>query len=314
MQQRQSLELTEITDRIGTSSTSGAASSSKLGEHLGANQKAGNLLPTAASLVTVAQSIATEAEQVGEHIIAALSARVAVLACIPVHAPSPWASVAVPEIRTVVSGDITNGVSYPRGLGGSTLSLTWEAVDRPLGARLILLWSGGGGREAELHICRVSIVPGAPGTPPPARLEYARFCVGRAIYPEMARSPAHFLLCKIYEPGQVVALVLHERPALPGGAAAVVCLVDYSEHEFDIVTALQGGGRPGSTLPPLVSLDDLPEGAVRRSVDLPDCYSWASALSAMAARGVCSIYAWRARRLLTLDMRAEGEEDDDDDD
>jgi len=62
-----------------------------------------------------------------------------------------------------------------------------------------------------------------------------------------------------------------------------------------------------------VSLEEFPESCISRSVALPESYIWASAMHVMATRGVCSIYALRARRLLTLGMGTDGEKDDKDD-
>ena len=50
------------------------------------------------------------------------------------------------------------------------------------------------------------------------------------------------------------------------------------------------------------------------SAALPEGYMWASAIRAMSTRGVCSVYAHRARRLLTLDMEAEADEEEEDND
>jgi len=319
MRARRSLELTEIGGRIGVGRAAaagagpGAAGSSALGESPVTGATPGSVGSTA-SLASAVQRLAAETERVGERIATALSAHVALLACLPVHAPSPWASVSVPELRAVAVSDVASGVPQPRGLGRSTLSLTWETAEQP---RLLLLWSGGGGPEAELHLCRVHLSPAPPGSPAPPRLERARLRVGGLLAaPGLAPAPAHFLLCQAYDQGRVAALVLQERPGAAGGAVVAVCLVDVSEHAFRSVRELGGAGVGvgEAALPPAASLADLPEGSVLRSVELPDSYIWASAMRVMAARGVCSVYACRARRLLTLDMQAEGDDDDDEDD
>lgn len=125
------------------------------------------------------------------------------------------------------------------------------------------------------------------------------------------------MLCEMYDPKHVAALVLQEQANLAGlsGVVTAVCLVDVSELEFCSVARLCGAqGEEPAQLPSAVALEALPEASVKRSAELPDSYLWASAMRVMSTRGVCSIYAWRARRLLTLDMEAEAEEDDDNED
>jgi len=208
-------------------------------------------------------------------------------------------------------------VAPPRGLGRSTLSLTWEEPEEGrLGSRLLLLWSGGGGREAELHLCRICMEPAPPTSPAPPQLERMRLRVGGLFAGSRAaaRAPAHFLLCQTYDQGRIATLVLQEQAGASGGTQAVVCLVDLSGQEFERLGSPGTAALEGLPPPPAVSLEELPEGSVRRSDELPGGYAWASAMRVMASRGVCSLYAWRARRLLTLDMQADGEDDDDEDD
>lgn len=301
-----SLELAEVTERIGACRSAakalGGADSAKA-------PNAASSADVAASLVGVTHQLAADAEQVGKCISRALASQTTFLACIPVHAPSPWASVAVPDLRNVANSDVVAGLPSPRGLGHSTLSLAWEASEGSLGtSRLLILWSGGGGRESELHLCRVHLPPSPPGAPRSALLERTRLNAGGLFaQPEPGLGPSHFLLCEVYGAGQVAALILQERS---GGAHASVCLVDISSCRFDVVADVDVAGAQPGLLPAAVNVNNLPEGAARRSAPLPDCYVWASSLRTMAARGVCSVYACRARRLLTLDM----EVDDDDDD
>jgi len=326
MQQNQSLELSEVTGRI-----SGAAPAvmvtSPAGGRLPRQLDAASAQPSsiASSLLESTQRLAADAEKVGEFIVEALSSHVSVLACIPVHAPSPWASIGLPEVKAAAKSDFAAGVPCPRGFGSSTLSMTWESLGPGLGVRLILLWSGGGAFGAELHMCRVALKPAPPGTIPPVKLERARVTAGGMSSSlaspggsSSSRLPAHFVLCQMYDPSHIAAVVLEEQPTAPGGALATVCLIDVSLLDFSAVPRLGGATSdaisddvsPQTPLPVAVSLEGLPEGALRRSVILPQCYVWSSAMRCMSSRGVCSVYAWRARRLLTLDMDAEADDDE----
>ncbi|CAK0788560.1 unnamed protein product, partial [Prorocentrum cordatum] len=85
------------------------------------------------------------------------------------------------------------------------------------------------------------------------------------------------------------------------------------EQSFKHVASLAGGPGQLDSLVPATALSELPEGDVRMSAPLPSCYAWASAMRVTSSRGVCSVYAWRARRLLTLDLEADPEDDCDDD-
>jgi len=312
MQQSQSLELSEVTGRIsGTAPRADAGASGGLAGLAGPGGVAN-------SLVEAAQRLASDAEKVGEHIVEAVSGHVSVLACIPIHAPSPWASMSLPELKTAANSDFAAGVPSPRGLGGSTLSMTWESLGPGKGVQLILLWSGGGAAGAELHLCKVGLTPAPPGTTPPLKLERARIHASSS----EGSGPTHFVLCQMYGPSHAAALILQEQPTAPGGALATVCLIDMSFLAFATVPRLGGsGGDSGDEdvaiqipLPPSVAVDGLEEGALRRSVVLPESYVWSSAMRCMSTRGVCSVYARRARRLLTLDMDAEADDDEELDD
>jgi hypothetical protein len=316
MQNSQSLELSEVTGRI-----SGNAQCGSTAGVVRPLEDGGLPTAVASSLLEAAQLLAGDSEKVGEHIIVALSTHVAVLACIPVHAPSPWTSVGLPELRTAANSDFAAGVSSPRGLGGSTLSMTWEALGPGLGVRLILLWSGGGGSGAELHICRVGFTPAPPGTTPPVKLEQVGIHAGQQ--GNSGSQPAvHFMLCQMYDPSTAAALILEEQPKAAGGALATVCSIDISSLDFSVVPRLGGAGCDAMDedtslhvpLPLPIALESLPDGALRRSVVLPESYVWSSAMRCMSTRGVCSVYARRARRLLTLDMEGEADDDEECDD
>jgi len=313
MQQSQSLELLEVTNRIsGSVFRTADAASTIIPGHSRWSQNALETQPQ--SLLESAQGLAAEAEKVGTNMVETLSAHVAVLACIPVNTPSPWASVAIPELKTAASQDFAAGVPSPRGIGGSTLALSWEALDPGLGARLNLLWSGGGSYGAELHICRVNLTPAPPGVTPPINLERARLL---ATSPPVGNGrPAHFVLCQMYDACNASVLVLEEQGSAAGGAVATVCLVNVSILPFHAVSRIGGcGADDGGSLqlPPPSYLANLPADSMKRSVKLPESYVWSSAMRCMASRGVCSVYARRARRLVTLDMEAEANDDEEND-
>uniref|UniRef100_A0A7S1EV82 Uncharacterized protein n=1 Tax=Noctiluca scintillans TaxID=2966 RepID=A0A7S1EV82_NOCSC len=123
---------------------------------------------------------------------------------------------------------------------------------------------------------------------------------------------SHFVLCQVYDPRRVAAVVLQEQLQSTGmtGMSAVVVLLDTSSLAFQKVafSAESGDLSKISSL----TLDNLPEDSVGRSEELPNDYVWASAMRVMSTRGVCSVYAWRAHRLLTLDMEADPDEDEED--
>ncbi|CAK0788559.1 unnamed protein product, partial [Prorocentrum cordatum] len=185
-------------------------------------------------------------------------------------------------------------------------------------SRLMLLWSGGGGAEAHLHLCSVELPLAVPGAPVEPQLKAARLRVG-GLRPEGASPSArgHFVHCQVYSPGRVAALALLEDDSgeapSAAGTRAVVCLVEVPEQSFKHVASLAGGPGQLDSLVPATALSELPEGDVRMSAPLPSCYAWASAMRVTSSRGVCSVYAWRARRLLTLDLEADPEDDCDDD-
>jgi len=299
-QQPESLELVEVTRIIGACTAATSPRKSNLN----------NTEPT--SLMEGINCFCLVAERLGEQIVKALSATVGVLACTPVHVTSPWASISGAELKTSVVSVSNNALISP-------LSLAWEALGDDPGACLRLLWCGGG-RESELHICRVWVSPAPPGAPQPARLQCIRLRAGRLFLPskqaigvplKQAQGSAHFMLSQTYDSTRVVALVLQEQPNAPSRAFVTVCFLDLSNLEYSDVTEFCTGATGASV--DAVSLEDFPESCISRSVALPESYIWASAMHVMATRGVCSIYALRARRLLTLGMGTHGEKDDKDD-
>eukprot|EP00931_Biecheleriopsis_adriatica_P067109 TRINITY_DN41302_c0_g1_i1.p1 TRINITY_DN41302_c0_g1~~TRINITY_DN41302_c0_g1_i1.p1 ORF type:complete len:877 (-),score=177.17 TRINITY_DN41302_c0_g1_i1:56-2488(-) len=315
--QKQSLELDDVTKRIG------AKVEEPNGTHSGADEEF--------SLATVLQELVTEAEQLAQSIASAMASQSEVLACQPVWAPSPWTSVASPELRAVASADATSAVPSPRSQGRSMIHMVWESqpaaepqkhlqqLGQVLPAKLeavppsslLLLWCGSDSTQSDLHLGRIQIPVVCPGVRPQLCMERARLKASNC-----SASTGHFLLCQKYDTEHVAALVLQETSQrsvgkAQGSALTTVCLVDITDLEFH--PASGGFGKTSCVLPPAVAVfSELPEGAVRQSKALPESYLWASAMRVMSQRGVCSIYAWRARRLVTLDM--DGDENDIDDD
>eukprot|EP00927_Polykrikos_kofoidii_P071723 TRINITY_DN67959_c0_g1_i1.p1 TRINITY_DN67959_c0_g1~~TRINITY_DN67959_c0_g1_i1.p1 ORF type:complete len:925 (+),score=165.99 TRINITY_DN67959_c0_g1_i1:55-2829(+) len=340
MERRQSLEMREISERISGVFRSIGAAAGAVRDSPKATPPSAAATPS--SLAAAVQMLTDGAEVLGRRVVAALSARCAPLACFPLWVPSAWSSVVSPELRAAAAAMLTvdrgtegdtMGSSYRASSLECTLSMAWEdsASDKP-GARLVLLWAGGGRREANLHVCRVWIPPEPPGVvPSPPKLELLQLCAGGPL-------PTHFLLCQLYDASRVVALLLRENASGGVGATATVCLITVSNSLFRAVDeSAQASDRSSSggatvldsdaerraivgiafgvgdgviPFPPPIFLRDLPEGCVRSSETLPDSFVWSTALRAMSTREVCSIYSRRARRLLTLDM-AEDDEDDD---
>jgi len=289
----------------------------------------------AVSLARAVQRIVAEAEKVGEQIVAALSAHVTPLALMPVCAPSPRLSIALPEFQNAGPDNTSASLEFSARCPCPTaLNMTWEG--KGAAARLLLVWAGGGPQSetrgvSELHLCRVRLPHGAQIStalgsgvcpPPPApQFEYARLracsassslASGRA----GCSTATHFLLCQMYDETHIVALVLEEQLGAGGAGSPVVqvLLVDIASLTFYETTGLGDAScstAQGAASCPVVSLQELPEGAVRRSAPLSESYIFASEMRAMASRGVCTIYARRPRRLVTLDLAAEAEEEDD---
>jgi len=322
IERRQSLELMEITERIGSARTAGVRAAVGSTCHAAAASPglaAASSLAPPVSLFCAVAYLTDGASNVSEQIVATLSARCAPLASLPISAPSPWMAVGIPELQAAALATELSRCGSPSvtadspgpcsnvnscSLGGSTLSMAWES------SQLFLLWSAASSSGAvedvsELHIGRAFFPPAAPSTAVQPRLEKLRL---RAC--SRGGKTSHFLLCQLYDSTRVVAMVLNEKASQNGGPRGAVCLVDISDCSFQEVSSLSTVTK--GVLPPAVALCDLPDDAVRTSAPLPDGYVWASAMRAMSTRGVCSIYAQRARRLLTLDMEADADEDEDD--
>lgn len=140
----------------------------------------------------------------------------------------------------------------------------------------------------------------------PYKLQNLEFCISfLGLDGQVRIGTGHFTLCRSYDASHVAVLILDETEPQP---SAAVCLVDITDIEFRSPGTSENGLVPPV---PLTDIGELPPEAVRRSAPLPESYLWASAMRVMSQRGVCSIYSWRARRLLTLDMEAGDDEMED---
>lgn len=350
LQARESLELTEVTRRIGAGRSrvpshvsipgvAGGKGSLATGGGWAGGVQGGCAEPPAsrvsgaalvatdlgpgglASLTDAVIRLAAEASRIADHIITSVSGQVSVLACIPVHAPSPWTSPGAPEeLRAHAVSDSTSGLASPRGWGGSTLSISWESLGHEKGARLVLLWSGGvddTSPSSDLHVCRCWLPPSPRSSPAEMQLERARVCASSPLFGNGRAgggSATNFALCQMYDANHAATLVLQSPGASGTGiGAAAVCCINLEALKFQQVPRLgkddgrsfMGKESAEVLVPPATYPEELPGDAVRHSALLPEIYVWASSLRVMKSRGVGSVYAWRARRLLTLDMEAE---------
>eukprot|EP00928_Gymnodinium_smaydae_P029978 TRINITY_DN22420_c0_g1_i1.p1 TRINITY_DN22420_c0_g1~~TRINITY_DN22420_c0_g1_i1.p1 ORF type:complete len:871 (-),score=167.21 TRINITY_DN22420_c0_g1_i1:60-2570(-) len=320
-----SIELSELSDCIGQTGDAGAGAHKPApGPYAApvtpppAGRKFEQSNAPSHSLAAAVRLLSAEAERVGERIAASLSSQCQLAAFVPLYAPSPWGAVSVPELREAAAADAISYVGGSPGrhslrcLGRSTITLDWEEQSAESKRRggsswLQLLWSDGRTGSAELHICRVEIPLVAASAPRPApRLQRLRLRCGPHSS-SYSTGAEHFLLCQRYDASHVVALRLAERTSAPSSGARVsICLVDVSSLTFSTVASLDSAAE----LPAAVHVRELPAEALQSSAWLPDCYVWASALRAVSSRGVCSVYAHRTRRLLTLDMAAEEDGDE----
>jgi len=304
MRRRESLELQGVTSRIGSTRQRGGTPS-EVASASGLDETGS----PPASLAAAVLGLATEAGKVGKHIVAALSSQASLLCSLPVHATPPWASVVRPEFKAALTSDVPVAPGL-RSMGFPSPSIAWEALDHGQGARLTLVWCGGAQPVAELHLCRLRVPP-APLSRIEPELELARIQAG-TLFAQPSSVASHFVLCQVYDPRRVAAVVLQEQLHSTGmtGMSAVVVLLDISSLAFQKVAFCAESGDLSKI--PSLTLDNFPGDSVGRSEELPNDYVWASALRVMSTRGVCSVYAWRAHRLLTLDMEADPDEDEED--
>lgn len=303
MQRKESLELAGVNRRIGaarsgTAEPVPAASGPTWAsvETPGPTTSGGDSLP--ASLAGAVRCLSEDVEKIGVQILNTVSGHVSLLASMPLRAEPPWTCLPA-ELQQAATKDAAADLSGPRALGRSTLQVSWEPLEEGKGARMLLAWSGGH-RRAEMHLCRIWLKPAPLAAPSPPQIEYAR------LHACSAGGVSHILLCQVYNPQQVVTVMLQEKAGAIGGGVATVCLVDVASLDFH---KMEGDFSAMSA--PSQSLDDLPTTSVHRSVALPESYAWASAMRVMHTRSVCSVYAGCRRRLLTLDMDTEEEDEDD---
>ena len=275
---RQSLELKEVTSRIGARTKASAPEEEM-----------------EASLSSQVIQLVSCAEGLGQRLCRAMERYTSPLFCESFSVTSPWHCVASPELRAVASADAASSVPSPRGLGRSIVHMAWEAQNKSeekskdaVPQQLLILWCGG--TPAQLHLARIHL-PMTPGAGEPQSR--------RACLKVNSSGTGHFLLSRHYDASHVAALILEESESKQPTAS--VCLVDITDLEFHAAEKEVS-----------VVLSALPQEALRQSAPLPESYLWASSMRVMAQRGICSIYSWRARRLLTLDMEA-GEDDMEDD-
>mmetsp|Transcript_17339 Transcript_17339/g.38426 ORF Transcript_17339/g.38426 Transcript_17339/m.38426 type:complete len:775 (+) Transcript_17339:77-2401(+) len=279
---QQSLELKEVTSRIGS-----RAKASDAEEEVEAS-----LAFQVAQLVSLVKGL-------GQGISSEMARHSAPLMCESFSAPSPWHCVASPELRAVASADAASLVPSPRGIGLPRVHMAWEdlstnqgkGLKETLPEQLLILWCGGS-PEAQLHLARIHLPVGAPGAAIQPQSQLATLKVN-------SLGSGHFMLSRSYDASHVAALILEEGESKQ--PTATVCLLDISALEFH---------PPGEEVP--MVLNQLPQDALRQSAALPESYLWASSMRVMSHRGVCSIYSWRKRRLLTLDLEDEDDAEDDD--
>lgn len=280
---QQSLELKEVTSRIGSRAKASEADEEEV----------------EASLAFQVTQLVSLARGLGQRICSAMARHSAPLMCESFSAPSPWHCVASPELRAVASADAASLVPSPRGIGLPRVHMAWEdlstnqgkGLKETLPEQLLILWCGGS-LEAQLHLARIHLPVGAPGAAIQPQSQLATLKVN-------SDGNGHFMLSRSYDASHVAALILEEGESKQ--PTATVCLLDISALEFH---------PPGEEVP--MVLNQLPQEALRQSAPLPESYLWASSMRVMSHRGVCSIYSWRKRRLLTLDLEDEDDAEDDD--
>ena len=272
VRERRSLELEEVTRRIGKAQ---AATSEE------------------ESLVAQLAILAGTSEGLGKQLCATMARHSHVLAERHLQLAPPWQSLR-PELRPEA---VWSEVPSPRGLGRPVVHMVWEdRAERAEGSeahlpetlpeRLRIFWCDGTDGGAQLCFVRLHLEVRARGTPIQPELAMARLKANAA-------GSGHFLLCRGYDKERVAVLLQDARQM-----TTQVCLIDLDAIPF--------------RAEPPVMLAELPQGTVRQSAPLPESYSWASAMRVMSQRGVCSVYSSRARRLLTLDMEADEDDMDDD--
>lgn len=179
---QQSLELHEVTMRIGnrTKSSPPPAVAGSSGE--GLEDPEASLASQVAELVALSGGL-------GQRICQAMARQSAPLLCESLAAPPPWCCVSSPELRAVASADAASWVPSPRGLGRPIIHMVWEdlstdkghGVKETLPEQLLLLWCGGDPPEAHglgsfscLHLARIHLPIGRFGNSIQPTLQLAK--------------------------------------------------------------------------------------------------------------------------------------------
>ncbi|CAE7506809.1 APC4 [Symbiodinium sp. CCMP2456] len=206
MRSRRSLELEEVSQRIGKSAKGSE------------NQE---------SLVTQLMTLSSTAEGLGEQLCAAMARCSRVMAERHLQMAPPWQSLKRPE------GSET--LQSPRGLGRPVVHMVWEEREgdsqlvETLPARLRLLWCDGTEAGAQLCLARLDF--------PSSELAMAKLSAG---------SFGHFLLCRSYDAERVAVLLqdtkrvttqvcLMNLEAIPFTSGLPVPATDFTELAQDAV-------------------------------------------------------------------------------
>ena len=273
VRERRSLELEEVTRRIGKAQATDEE-----------------------SLVTQLATLTAAAEGLGTQLCAAMARHSHVLVEQRLRLAPPWQSLR-PEHRPEVRPELARSGASPRGMARPVVHMAWEdrevkedsdqALAETLPEQLRLFWCDGAEGGAQLCFARLRVEVRARGAPIQPELAMARLKADAA-------GAGHFLLCRGYDATRV-AVLLQDAQQM----TTRVCLLDLEAVPF-------------RTDPPVMLTELTEQDAVRQSAPLPESYWCASAMRVMSQRGVCSVYSWRARRLLTLDMDADEDDMDDD--
>ncbi|CAK0875085.1 unnamed protein product [Prorocentrum cordatum] len=109
MRGRQPLDLPEVAARIGLAAAPAGCSSAAAGAASGAADGAEGAGARPTCLAGALGRLAAAAEELSGRVVTAVSCQAAVMACLPVSAAPPWASMAAPEFRAVAHSDAAAG-------------------------------------------------------------------------------------------------------------------------------------------------------------------------------------------------------------
>mmetsp|Transcript_17596 Transcript_17596/g.40697 ORF Transcript_17596/g.40697 Transcript_17596/m.40697 type:complete len:849 (-) Transcript_17596:27-2573(-) len=303
MKNQQCLDLADISERIGATKSSRAQATAA--SPPGTSGSTADLAAGRMSLDVAAQLLLSKGRQVGNSLLLALTSRVRLLGCVPVNVGSPWTMVSSHELRKAAMAEAGKAFPSVRSLSSPKIVLRWEAFPQSSGCRLLVLCTSSTSKEAELQMLRIRVPPAPASKPPEPAVSRIRLSAAMVTGSTSMKS-SHFMLGELYDASTIAALALCE--SADGGAVPIVCLLDIADVDFHgearLSESMDVDTHPSHEVP----LTLLPSEAIKRRT-LDDSYIWASAMRVMCSRGVCSIYAWRARRMLTLDMEAEDEDE-----